>query len=115
MKPFFEDPALTLYQGDALAVLQSFPPLCVDAVITDPPYSSGGLMLSARQADPAVKYQNNGTVKTYPPMFGDNRDQRSFIMWATLWLAECWRVARDGSPLRGLVQADRAADAREVP
>lgn len=99
MKPFFEDPALTLYQGDALAVLQSFPPHCVDAVITDPPYSSGGLMLSARQADPAVKYQNNGTVKTYPPMFGDNRDQRSFIMWATLWLAECWRVARDGSPL----------------
>ena len=99
MKPFFEDPALTLYQGDALAVLQSFPPHCVDAVITDPPYSSGGLMLSARQVDPAVKYQNNGTVKTYPPMFGDNRDQRSFIMWATLWLAECWRVARDGSPL----------------
>ena len=99
MKPFFEDPALTLYQGDALAVLQSLPPLCVDAVMTDPPYSSGGLMLSARQADPAVKYQNTGTVKTYPPMFGDNRDQRSFIMWATLWLAECWRVARDGSPL----------------
>ena len=99
MKPFFEDPALTLYQGDALAVLQSFPPHCVDAVITDPPYSSGGLMLSARQADPAAKYQNNGTVKTYPPMFGDNRDQRSFIMWATLWLAECWRVARDGAPL----------------
>ena len=55
MKPFFEDPALTLYQGDALAVLQSFPPHCVDAVITDPPYSSGGLMLSARQVDPAVK------------------------------------------------------------
>ena len=42
-------------------------PHCVDAVITDPPYSSGGLMLSARQADPAVKYQNTGTVKTYPP------------------------------------------------
>lgn len=35
MKPFFEDPALTLYQGDALAVLQSLPPLCVDAVITE--------------------------------------------------------------------------------
>ena len=61
----------------------------MDAVITDPPYSSGGLILSARQADPADKYQNNGTVKTYPPMFGDNRDQRLFIMWATLWLAEC--------------------------
>jgi|GEM_PF-7034670 len=25
MKPFFEDPALTLYQGDALAVLQFLP------------------------------------------------------------------------------------------
>ena len=27
------------------------------------------------------------------------RDQRSFTYWATLWLSECWRVARDGSPL----------------
>ena len=107
MKPFFEDPALTLYQGDALAVLQSLPPLCVDAVITDPPYSSGGLMLSARQADPAVKYQNNGTVKTYPPvcLFIDWRQLPAMTdaVQAAGWT---WRGVvvwhkRTGRPLRG--------------
>ena len=71
----------------------------VDAVITDPPYSTGGMTLASRQADPASKYQSSGTKKTYPPMLGDTRDQRSYLTWATMWLSECWRVARDGAPL----------------
>lgn len=71
----------------------------VDAVITDPPYSTGGMTLASRQADPASKYQSSGTKKTYPPMLGDARDQRSYSTWATMWLSECWRVARDGAPL----------------
>ena len=32
-------------------------------------------------------------VLTDPPY------QRSWTMWCTLWLGECWRVARDGAPL----------------
>ena len=32
-------------------------------------------------------------------MLGDAKDQRSWTMWCTLWLSECWRVARDGAPL----------------
>ena len=32
-------------------------------------------------------------------MLGDSKDQRSWIMWCTLWLGECWRVASDGAPL----------------
>ena len=32
-------------------------------------------------------------------MLGDSKDQRSFTMWATLWLSECLRIAKDGSPL----------------
>ncbi len=71
----------------------------VDAVITDPPYSTGGMTLASRQADPASKYQSSGTKKTYPPMLGDARDQRSYLTWATMRLSECWRVARDGAPL----------------
>lgn len=35
----------------------------------------------------------------YPPMLGDCKDQRSFVMWATLWLSECWRLARPGAPV----------------
>jgi DNA modification methylase len=88
-----------LYQGDALAVLHELPDASVDAVVTDPPYSSGGLHAGARRVDPPQKYQSTGTKRTYPPMLGDCKDQRSFILWATLWLSECWRAAKPGAPI----------------
>lgn len=88
-----------LFNGDALAVLHDLADASMDAVLTDPPYSSGGLHAGARRIDPAQKYQNSGTKRTYPPMLGDLKDQRSFITWATLWLSECWRLAKPGSPI----------------
>ncbi len=87
-----------LYNGDALAILRELPDASVDAVLTDPPYSSGGLHAGARRKEPAAKYQSTGTKRVYPPMLGDLKDQRSFTMWASLWLAECWRIAKPGSP-----------------
>lgn len=90
---------VTLYHGDALGILSSLPDDGVDAVLTDPPYSSGGATLGARQADPAQKYQQSGTKRQYPPMLGDAKDQRSWTMWCALWLAECLRIAREGAPL----------------
>ena len=88
-----------IYQGEALSVLHSLPADSVDAVITDPPYSTGGMTLASKQQEPCKKYQNSGTKKTYPAMLGDTRDQRSYAFWATWWLSECWRIAREGSPL----------------
>ncbi|MGV7006249.1 DNA-methyltransferase [Desulfovibrio sp. QI0442] len=90
-------PSITLFQGDALDVLRSLPDDSVDMVLTDPPYSSGGSTLSARQADPAQKYQATGTKRTYPAMLGDAKDQHSWILWSTLWLSQCLRVAREGA------------------
>lgn len=87
-----------LYNGDALTVLRELPDASVDAVVTDPPYSSGGLHAGARRADPSQKYQATGTKRTYPPMLGDCKDQRSFTLWATLWLSEAWRLAKPGAP-----------------
>jgi len=69
---------VTIYNGDSLAILSSLPSGSVDAVLTDPPYSSGGATLSAKQADPANKYQQTGTRRQYPPMLGDAKDQRSW-------------------------------------
>ncbi|UJX43028.1 site-specific DNA-methyltransferase [Desulfovibrio sp. JY] len=88
-----------LYNGDALAVLRDLPDASVDAILTDPPYSSGGLHAGARRKEPAQKYQSAGTKRTYPPMLGDLKDQRSFVMWATLWLSQCWRLAKPGAPV----------------
>lgn len=95
----FSSGNVTLFHGDALRVLTTLTDASVDAVLTDPPYSSGGQSMSARQADPAQKYQQSGTKRQYPPMLGDNKDQRSWTLWSTLWLSECWRAAREGSPL----------------
>jgi site-specific DNA-methyltransferase (adenine-specific) len=94
MCAYYSDKAFTLYQGDAWQVLQGLPAACVDAVITDPPYSTGAVTLAGKQAPPKVKYQNTGTVKQYPDMLGDGKDQRSFLTWAVMWLTEAWRVAR---------------------
>lgn len=99
MDSCFQTDGISLYQGDALRVLTTLPAASVDAVLTDPPYSSGGVTMGARQADPAQKYQSSGTKRHYPPMLGDAKDQRSWIMWCTLWLGECRRIARDGAPL----------------
>jgi site-specific DNA-methyltransferase (adenine-specific) len=99
MTAYYESENVTLYQGDALSILRTLPDGAADAVLTDPPYSSGGVTLSARQSDPAQKYQASKTVKQYPPMLGDGKDQRAFTAWVTLWLSECWRIAKDGAPL----------------
>jgi site-specific DNA-methyltransferase (adenine-specific) len=88
-----------LHHGDALAVLRSMPDASVDAVITDPPYSSGGFTRGDRSMPPAMKYTMNGTKIERPAFSGDNRDQRSFAYWCALWLGEFLRVAKPGAPL----------------
>jgi DNA modification methylase len=37
MEPYYADESVTLYHGDALAILRELPDTSVDAVITDPP------------------------------------------------------------------------------
>lgn len=99
MSQLFDKEGITLYQGDALTTLQTLPSASVDAVITDPPYCSGAATLAGKQVNPADKYQQTGTKRRYPPMLGDDKDQRSFTLWCTLWLSECWRIAKEGAPL----------------
>lgn len=92
------DESITLYHGDALQVLQALEGESIDGIITDPPYSTGAFTLSGKQAEPGKKYQNSSTRKTFPEMLGDGKDQRGFLAWATMWLTECWRVAKNGAP-----------------
>jgi site-specific DNA-methyltransferase (adenine-specific) len=99
MQAYYTDSTVTLYQGDAWQVLRTLPGESVDAVITDPPYSTGAVTLAGKQASARLKYQNTGTVKQYPDMLGDGKDQRSFLTWAVMWLSEAWRVVRNGSPV----------------
>ncbi|HEU4322927.1 MAG TPA: DNA methyltransferase [Roseiflexaceae bacterium] len=83
----------TLVHGDAIDVLRQIPAGFADALITDEPYSSGGMMRSDRLAPVAVKYS---PTRAYPTFSGDNRDARSWLFWCLLWLSECARIVRPG-------------------
>lgn len=88
-----------MHHGDCLQILQNLPDASVDAIITDPPYSSGGAFRSDRMGKTTEKYTLGGTKVKRPAFSGDNRDQRSFAFWCTLWLQECYRVAKEGAPI----------------
>lgn len=85
-------------QGEALAVLASLPDASFDALITDPPYSSGGQFRGDRMQATSTKYVMTGTATVRPEFAGDNRDQRAYAYWCALWLSECARILKPGAP-----------------
>lgn len=90
----------TLYHGDALQCLQGLVPGSVDAVITDPPYSSGGAFRGDRTLDTKSKYLSSGSgnLGKTSDFGGDNRDQRAFHFWSALWAAAALAAAKPGAP-----------------
>ncbi|WOB47914.1 site-specific DNA-methyltransferase [Xanthomonas hydrangeae] len=88
-----------LLQGDALTILPTLEANSFDALITDPPYASGGLHAAARAKPPSQKYVQGGGAQLHADFVGDERDQRSHLKWMHLWLSECARVLKDGAPV----------------
>lgn len=100
--PYYADEQVALWHGDALAVLRELPDASVDAVITDPPYSSGGMVRGDRMQDVKTKYVQTDQVAAgtgsgaLADFTGDNRDQHGYGYWCALWLGECRRILRPG-------------------
>ena len=82
----------SILQGDALKVLGTFAPNTFDAVITDPPYASGGRTQAEKNKSTARKYSSMGE-NAPPPFDGDAKDQRSWTRWAAEWLYEARKVS----------------------
>lgn len=73
-----------LYRGDCFSVMAELD--AMDAVITDPPYASGGMYRGDRCAPPSRKYEQ-GSVKARRANFAhDAKDQRAFMSWCTEWM-----------------------------
>lgn len=71
---------ITLLRGDCLELMKDIPDGSVDMVLSDPPYSSGGLFAGDRKASTRTKYTDsdfNGAAR-FQNFSGDNMDQRSF-------------------------------------
>jgi site-specific DNA-methyltransferase (adenine-specific) len=92
-----------LYRGDCLEILPTLPK--VDAVVTDPPYSSGGMVRGDRMAPTNQKYSGwgGGNIPDSPvsehTFTGDTRDQRACLTWCSLWMGQLQRLASTGAHL----------------
>lgn len=75
MKPYYSDEHVTLYLGDSLDVLPELETNSVDAVITDPPYSSGGRRENAR----SVRRSMNRTMSDDDWIAGDAMSTGGFV------------------------------------
>jgi len=84
-----------LFHGDCLDILPELSG--IDAVIADPPYSSGGMTHSERMRNPSDKYQSSDVKKKFADFEGDNRDQRSWTLWMWTWLHRLESATKDGA------------------
>ena len=84
-----------LYLADCMEVLPTLD--AIDALITDPPYSSGGQFRGDRTASTTTKYVQSGTKAFRPEFSGDNRDQRAFLTWSSIWLGQALQRSNTGA------------------
>lgn len=96
-----DDGMVELINGDSLRELAELREKgeVVQLIATDPPYSSGGFTRGDRMVATGEKYRSTGAEKEHPDFMGDNRDQRGFLQWSTLWMLDCFDICEPGGVL----------------
>lgn len=95
--------------GDAVEVLRGLPSGCIDVDLSDPPYSSGGLMRGDRAKSTDRKYTQSGSEGRRPDFTGDAMDQRVWTRWCAQWMEEARRCASAQGKLAAFI------DWRQLP
>lgn len=101
MKPYHSEAGITIYHGDSLEVLPALVDagVRVQALATDPPYSSGGAFRGDRAQSTSSKYVTSGVQSVRPEFEGDMRDQRAHFAWCVLWMIVARKLADPGALL----------------
>ena len=89
----------TLLHGDTLSIVRAFKPGVFDAVITDPPYASGGAKPGEKNRTTTQKYSSMRADKALPDFDGDQKDQRSWTRWMAEWLSDVRKACKAGAVL----------------
>ena len=79
---------------------------CYHAVVTDPPYASGGLTTAERKASPARKYLSSSRYLSFD---NDTRDQSTHFLWSVMWMQEAIRITRHGGWLMVFFRLEAAS------
>lgn len=88
-----------ILHGDTLKLVKGFQPGIFDAVITDPPYASGGTKQNERNRTTNQKYSSMKAENALPDFDGDNKDQRSWTHWMAEWLYDVRKACKRGAPI----------------
>ena len=89
----------TILHGDTLQIIRAFKPQVFDALITDPPYASGGWKPAEKNRTTTQKYSSMDPKNAPPDFDGDNRDQRSWTRWMAEWLYDARKACKPGAPV----------------
>lgn len=102
MTPYYSDDHVTIYHGESCAVLAELETGAAQVLMTDPPYSSGGMFRGDRARPVDEKYTQPGggggaplVKKSFGVFDGDAKDQRSWMLWVAAWSWDARRVCGD--------------------
>ena len=95
LTPYYEADDVSIYHADVFDVIEEVARF--DALITDPPYSSGGLFRGDRKQSSLSKYVSSGALGRVE-FSGDSRDQRGFAAWVMLWSGAARMSTPPGAP-----------------
>lgn len=94
---------IRLINGDSYLLLPQLEPGTFDACITDSPYSSGGFTRGDRAQKTSAKYVMSSSGATHPEFDGDNRDQRAFTYWCSVWMTMARQLVKPGGFLMSFI------------
>ncbi|MHA3773684.1 DNA-methyltransferase [Verrucomicrobiota bacterium sgz303538] len=111
LRPYYADEFVTLYHGDFADILPALREIGdrFDLILTDPPYSSGGMFRGDRNQDTGKKYVQKDVKTVRPDFTGDSRDQRSFERWQAEWMRQALRLSNPGACIASFI------DWRQLP
>ena len=89
----------SILHGDSLQIIRQFEPNSFDAIITDPPYASGGSSQTTKNRSTSEKYSSMSKEKALPDFDSDQMDQLSWMFWTAAWLQDARRIAKPGAPV----------------
>lgn len=89
----------SILHGDSLQIIRQFEPNSFDAIITDPPYASGGSSQTTKNRSTNEKYSSMSKEKALPDFDSDQMDQLSWMFWTAAWLQDARRIAKPGAPV----------------
>lgn len=98
MKPYYEHAGITLYHGDCREILPGLPEATVRAVVTDPPYCSGGFSEAGKKAAAGMGLRSE-TIRETGWFINDNMTTQG-ICWLMSFLGGwCRRVCVEGGTM----------------